>query len=67
MLAIQVKHGSTKGLMRRFHEGMNIDIKNLIPAVDVMSFVVIPREERYLETRFLSDYLVYKTSVRRLL
>jgi protein-S-isoprenylcysteine O-methyltransferase Ste14 len=37
----------------------------LIPAVALMSFVVIPREERYLETRFRSDYLAYKASVRR--
>jgi protein-S-isoprenylcysteine O-methyltransferase Ste14 len=36
----------------------------LIPAVALMSFVVIPREERYLKTRF-SDYLSYKASVRR--
>jgi protein-S-isoprenylcysteine O-methyltransferase Ste14 len=37
----------------------------LIPAVALMSFVVIPREERYLENRFPSDYLPYKASVRR--
>ena len=37
----------------------------LIPAVALMSFVVIPREERYLEIRFPSDYLPYKASVRR--
>ena len=37
----------------------------LMPAVALMSFVVIPREERYLETRFPSDYLAYKASVRR--
>jgi protein-S-isoprenylcysteine O-methyltransferase Ste14 len=37
----------------------------LIPAVALMSFVVIPREEQYLETRFPSDYLAYKTSARR--
>jgi protein-S-isoprenylcysteine O-methyltransferase Ste14 len=37
----------------------------LIPAVTLMSFVVIPREERYLETRFPSDYLPYRASVRR--
>jgi protein-S-isoprenylcysteine O-methyltransferase Ste14 len=36
----------------------------LIPAVALMSLVVIPREERYLESRF-SDYLSYKASVRR--
>jgi protein-S-isoprenylcysteine O-methyltransferase Ste14 len=37
----------------------------LIPAIALMSFVVIPREEYYLETRFPSDYLPYKASVRR--
>jgi protein-S-isoprenylcysteine O-methyltransferase Ste14 len=36
----------------------------LIPAVALMSFIVIPREERYLETNFPSDYLAYKDSVR---
>ena len=34
-------------------------------AVALMSFVVITREEHYLETRFPSDYLPYKASVRR--
>ena len=38
---------------------------SLIPAVALMSFVVIPREEQYLETHFPSDYLPYKASVRR--
>jgi len=37
----------------------------LVPAVALMSFVVIPREEQYLESRFPSDYLPYKASVRR--
>jgi len=37
----------------------------LIPAVALMSLVVIPREERYLEARFPSEYLRYKASVRR--
>ena len=37
----------------------------LMPAVALMSFVVIPREEQYLETRFPSDYLPYRASVRR--
>ncbi len=37
----------------------------LIPAVALMSFVVIPREEHYLETHFPSDYLPYKAFVRR--
>jgi protein-S-isoprenylcysteine O-methyltransferase Ste14 len=37
----------------------------LIPAVALMSLVVIPREERYLEARFPSEYLPYKAAVRR--
>ena len=37
----------------------------LVPALALMSFVVIPREERYLERRFPSEYLPYKAAVRR--
>ena len=37
----------------------------LIPAVALMWLVVIPREERYLEARFSSEYSPYKASVRR--
>ena len=37
----------------------------LVPAVALMSLVVIPREERYLEARFPSQYPPYKASVRR--
>ena len=37
----------------------------LIPAVALMWLVVIPREERYLEARFPSEYLPYKASVCR--
>jgi protein-S-isoprenylcysteine O-methyltransferase Ste14 len=37
----------------------------LIPAIALMSFVVIPREERYLEARFPAEYVPYKASVRR--
>jgi protein-S-isoprenylcysteine O-methyltransferase Ste14 len=37
----------------------------LVPAIALMSFVVIPREERYLEARFPTEYVPYKTSVRR--
>jgi len=37
----------------------------LVPAVALMSLVVIPREERYLEARFAAEYLPYKASVRR--
>jgi protein-S-isoprenylcysteine O-methyltransferase Ste14 len=36
-----------------------------IPAIALVSFVVIPREEQYLETHFPSDYLPYQASVRR--
>jgi protein-S-isoprenylcysteine O-methyltransferase Ste14 len=37
----------------------------LIPTVLLMSAVVIPREEAFLEARFPSEYLPYKGSVRR--
>ena len=37
----------------------------LIPAVALMGLVVIPREERYLEAQFPSEYSPYKASVRR--
>ena len=37
----------------------------LVPAWALMSFWVIPREERYLEARFPSEYPAYKASVRR--
>ena len=37
----------------------------LIPAIALMSSVVIPREEHYLEARFPSEYASYKASVRR--
>jgi protein-S-isoprenylcysteine O-methyltransferase Ste14 len=37
----------------------------LIPALAIMVLVVIPREERYLEARFPSEYPPYKASVRR--
>ena len=37
----------------------------LVPAMALMSFVVIPREERYLEARFPSEYLPYRAAVRR--
>jgi protein-S-isoprenylcysteine O-methyltransferase Ste14 len=37
----------------------------LIPAIALMSSVVIPREERYLEGRFPSHYVSYKACVRR--
>jgi len=37
----------------------------LLPALALMMFVVVPREERYLEARFPSEYLPYKREVRR--
>jgi protein-S-isoprenylcysteine O-methyltransferase Ste14 len=37
----------------------------LLPALALMALVVIPREERYLEARFPSEYLRYKRAVRR--
>ena len=37
----------------------------LLAAVAVMTFVVIPREERYLEARFPGTYLAYKREARR--
>jgi protein-S-isoprenylcysteine O-methyltransferase Ste14 len=37
----------------------------LVPALALMSFWVIPREERYLEARFPSEYPPYRSSVRR--
>ena len=37
----------------------------LLPAVALMAMVVIPREERYLAARFASEYLPYKSAVRR--
>ncbi len=37
----------------------------LLPAIALMSFVVIPREESYLEARFGLEYVAYKASVRR--
>ena len=37
----------------------------LIPAVALMALVVIPREERYLEGQFPSEYSSYRAAVRR--
>ncbi len=37
----------------------------LLPALALMVLVVVPREERYLEARFPSEYLTYKREVRR--
>jgi protein-S-isoprenylcysteine O-methyltransferase Ste14 len=40
-------------------------LMTLMPAVALMSLVVIPREERYLDAKFPSAYSAYKASVRR--
>jgi protein-S-isoprenylcysteine O-methyltransferase Ste14 len=40
-------------------------LATLFVAVALMHFVVIPKEEQYLERRFGSQYLEYKASVRR--
>jgi protein-S-isoprenylcysteine O-methyltransferase Ste14 len=37
----------------------------LLPALGLMAFVVIPREERYLMERFPVEYAAYRASVRR--
>jgi len=37
----------------------------LLPAFALMALVVVPREERYLEQRFPSEYASYKASTRR--
>ena len=40
-------------------------LATLVVAVALMDYVVIPREEQYLERRFGSEYQEYKASVRR--
>ena len=37
----------------------------VLPALALMAFVVIPREEGYLEAKFPAEYLPYKREVRR--
>ena len=37
----------------------------LVPAAALMAFVVVPREERYLDARFPAEYAAYKQAVRR--
>ena len=37
----------------------------LMPAAALMALVVIPREERYLQSRFPSEYRAYRAAVRR--
>ena len=40
-------------------------LATLVGAVAITHYVVIPREEQYLERRFGAQYLRYKVSVRR--
>ena len=40
-------------------------LATLVAAVALIHYVVIPREEQYLERRFGAQYLGYKASVRR--
>lgn len=51
------------GLGLILHNGWIIIL--LIPPVALMQFVVIPREERFMETRFGAEYIAYKAKVRR--
>lgn len=54
-----------------FVAGLSVWLNNLwllvtlVPAVGVIAIVVIPREERFLESAFKEDYLRYKATVRR--
>ena len=54
-----------------FHVGLALWVNSLalllavLPALALMMLVVIPREERYLETRFPAEYPPYKRAVRR--
>jgi protein-S-isoprenylcysteine O-methyltransferase Ste14 len=40
-------------------------VATLVPAHAVIAWIVVPREERYLERAFGAEYLAYKSSVRR--
>jgi protein-S-isoprenylcysteine O-methyltransferase Ste14 len=40
-------------------------VGTLAAAVAIIHWVVVPREEQYLEARFGAAYLDYKASVRR--
>jgi protein-S-isoprenylcysteine O-methyltransferase Ste14 len=40
-------------------------LATLVGAVALIHYVVIPREEQYLERKFGAQYLDYKASVRR--
>ena len=54
-----------------FQVGISVGINSawllvtLLPAIALMSFVVIPREERYLSEHFDEEYARYRASVRR--
>ena len=54
-----------------FQVGISVGINSawllvtLVPAIALMSLVVIPREERYLSMRFGEEYARYRASVRR--
>jgi protein-S-isoprenylcysteine O-methyltransferase Ste14 len=51
------------GLALWLHSGWILIL--LGPPVVLMQFVVIPREERYMEAKFGAEYVAYKSSVRR--
>ena len=40
-------------------------LATLVAAVALIHYVVVPKEEQYLERRFGTQYLEYKASVRR--
>lgn len=40
-------------------------VLTLVPAFALMAWVVIPREERYLQGRFPAEYASYKAATRR--
>lgn len=54
-----------------FHLGLALWIDSLgllvavVPALAIMAMVVVPREERYLERQFPSEYGRYRCEVRR--
>jgi protein-S-isoprenylcysteine O-methyltransferase Ste14 len=54
-----------------FHLGLAVWVNSvgllitLIPAFALMALVVVPREERYLDARFPSEYSSYRAAVHR--
>jgi protein-S-isoprenylcysteine O-methyltransferase Ste14 len=60
LLAVAVFAWAVRALRRA-----GTPVPTLLPAVTLMSIVVIPREERYLAERFASEHLPYKSAVRR--